>query len=277
MKKRIGFLLTICMTAALIACGDIGDIKSGDSGKMAASGYSATTASVSGGSSDTGRDTLKKEQIKYRFNDYEPVCYKDVVWTAMSEKMSEKEYSEFSEYLPALTGEIPVHWQAETGDEDDVFQDETGGFRGSDKTVRQVFEMLQGEVRSVLLCDMTKDGVKDLVIEGISSHPHMIIHKEGNEFYGDVYAHRQFRSPQKSGYFWWGKGSGHWYYLTFKDKKFEMTAEAGIKAKTKENGMDMEETYYIRDEKTDKKTYQRWEKKNLTGEIKKYEVPWRKA
>ena len=56
-----------------------------------------------------------------------------------------------------------------------------------------------------------------------------------------------------------------------------MTAEAGIKAKTKENGMDMEETYYIRDEKTDKKTYQRWEKKNLTGEIKKYEVPWRKA
>lgn len=245
MKKRIGFLLTICMTTALIACGDI---KSGDSGKMTASGYSATAATVSGGSSDT----LKKERIKYRFNDYEPVSYKDVVWTAMSEKMSEKEYAEFSEYLPALTGEAVVHWQQEEEDEDEIDFD---------------------EVRWLLFWDITGDGVKELILEASAVYPHIIIHKEGNEFYGTAYVRRWFRSPQKSGYFWIGKGNGGWNYLSFRNKKFEITPVTQTELKWGENGEITEEKYYIQDKKVNKKKYKEWEKKNLTGRIKEYELP----
>lgn len=265
MVEKIRVLLPVCMILCLTACGDR---KSESSGKLTTSGNMATTASVSGGSFGV---------LDYSFNDFEPVRYEDVVWTAMNEKMPGKEYDGFSDYLPALTGEVPVHWQAAEEDEEDAYQDEADAFRGSDKTVRQVFDLLEGKIRSVSLWDMTEDGTKELVIEGISSYPHMIIHKEGNEYFGDVFARRQFQSPQKSGYFWWGKGSGHWYHLSFRDKKFVMTAEAGIEAKTKENGADIKEIYYIHDRKTDRNTYKKWEKENLTGEIKWYEVPERKA
>lgn len=219
---------------------------------------------------DAGQDAPKSEQIKYEFNDYEPIRFQEVVWTAMSEKMSKEDFEEFSEYLPALMGESAVHWQADA--DDDAYTEE--GFQGSDKTVSQVFQMLQGKIRSVSFCDMTRDGVKELILEGSHlSYPHLIIHKKGNEYYGAAYVRRQFQSPQKSGYFWWGKGNGHWYCLTFRDERFEMTAAAGIETETKENGTDQEESYYIHNKKADAKSYKRWEEKNLTGGIEKYELP----
>ena len=125
MRKIMGFVLSVFMTVSLISCGDI---KSENSGKTITSGYSATAVSVSGGFSDAGQDTSEKEQIKYKFNDYEPVWYKDVVWTAMSEKMSKEDYEEFCEYLPALTGETVVHWQIgdEYDEDDDAYTEEDG-------------------------------------------------------------------------------------------------------------------------------------------------------
>lgn len=201
MVEKIRVLLSVCMILCLTACGDR---KSESSGKLTISGNMATTASVSGGSSGV---------LDYSFNGFEPVRYEDVVWTAMNEKMPGKEYDGFSDYLPALTGEVPVHWQAAEEDEEDAYQGEADAFRGSDKTVQQVFDMMEGEVRSVSLWDMTEDGTKELVIE----------------------------------------------------------------AKTKENDVDIKEIYYIHDRKTDRNTYKKWAKENLTGEIKWYEVPERKT
>lgn len=280
MRKTIGIIVSVCMTAGLIACGDV---KDGDSGKIVSSGYSVTATSVSGGSSDAGQTTSKKEQVKYRFNDYESVWYKDVVWTAMSEKMSEEDYEQFCEYLPALTGEAVVHWQAEE-DEDDVYTEEDE-FQGSDQTIQQVFDMLRevdedgeeeapGEVSSILFWDMTGDGVKELILETpYGGYKHFIIHKEGNEFYGTAYVRRWFQSPQKSGYFWIGKGNGGWNYLSFKDKKFEIISVTQTELKWGESEAPIEERYYIQDKKVNKKKYKEWEKKNLTGRIKEYELP----
>ncbi len=259
-------IVVICMMISLTSCGAN---TSDDSGKTVLSGHSATGTSLRAMPSGTGEDSVKKEEITYRFNDYEPIRYEDVVWTAMSEKMSKGEFEEFCEYLPALTGESVVHWQ---GDEDDDAYTEEG-FQGSDKTIRQIFHMLQGKIMSVSFCDMTRDGVKELIIAGSCvSYPYMIIHKKESEFYGDAYVRRQFQSPQKSGYFWWGKESGHWYRLTFQDERFEMTAIAGITEETKENGKDREKTYYIHNKKADAKSYKRWEEENLTGGIKEYEL-----
>lgn len=276
MRKIMGMVLSVFITVSLISCGDI---KSDNSGKTGASGYSVTAASVSGGSADEGQDTSEKEQIKYKFNDYEPVWYKDVVWTAMSEKMSQEDYEEFCEYLPVLTGETVVHWQAKDDEEDDAYIKEDE-FQGSDLTIRQVFHMV-GEnweilkpVSLILFWDMTGDGVKEIVMETpYGGYHHFIIHKEGNEFYGTVYVRRWFQTPQKSRYFWIGKGTGHWCYLTFKDKKFDITAVTGIEQKTKENGADILEEYYIQDKKVNEKKYKEWEKENLTGDIERYELP----
>ena len=131
-----------------------------------------------------------------------------------------------------------------------------------------------GEVSSILFWDMTRDGAKELVMEtSYGGYSYFIIHKEGNEFYGTVYVRRWFQTPQKSRYFWIGKGTGHWCYLTFKDKKFDITSVAGIEQKTKENGADILEEYYIQDKKVNEKKYKEWEKENLTGDIKEYELP----
>ena len=253
MRTIMGVICSVSMVAALIACGDI---KNDNSGKTAASGYSVTAASISGGSADAGWDILEKKQIKYEFNDYEPVCYKDVVWTAMSEKMSKEDYKDFCEYLPVLTGEAAVHWQ--TGEDEDDEKDE---------------EENSDVVLSLRFQDMTGDGVKELMLQTSGAYPHVIIHKEGNEFYGAAYVRRWLLSPQKSGYFWIGKGNGSWNVLSFRDKKFEITSVTWTEQKWEENGTLSEESYYIQDKKVSKKKYKEWEKKHLTGEIREYELP----
>lgn len=248
MRRLIVFLLLTFMIASLISCGEN---TRGDSGKTVTSGCAVT----------------------------DPVRYEDVVWTAMSEKMSEKEYGEFCEYLPALTGETVVHWQAE----DDAYTEEDG-FQGRDLTIQQMFEMVRedsetedssyGGVSSLLFWDLTGDGVKELVMETpYYEYRHFILHKQGNEFYGTAYVGRWFQAPQKSRYFWVGKGVGYWCYLTFKDEKYDIISVAGIQQRTKENGSDILEEYYIQDKKVAKKEYKEWEKENLTGEIKEYEMP----
>lgn len=278
MKKIIVFLIIIFVIFSLISCGET--IKD-DSGKTVTSGYAVTEMSVSGSSSDSGQDALKKDLNKYKFNDYESVRYEDVVWTAMSEKMPKREYKEFSEYLPALTGEIAVHWQAEA-DGDDAYKED--GVQGHDLTVQQMFDIVRedfemedpsyGEVSSILFWDMTGDGVKELVMETpYGAYSHLIIHRQGNEFYGSAYVRRWFQTPQRSGYFWVGKGVGYWCYLTFKDEKYDIISVAGIQQGTKGNSADILEEYYIQDKRVNEKEYKEWEKENLTGEIKEYELP----
>ena len=279
MRKIMAFVLSAFMAVSLISCGDI---KSENSGKTVTSGYSATAASVSGVSSDVGQDTLEKEQIEYKFNDYEPVWYKDVVWNAMSEKMSKEDYEEFCEYLPALTGETVVHWQAE-----DKYEE--NGISGSDQTIQQLLDKMQeeiedkedieGQVMSVSFWDMTRDGVKELMLEASHvTYPNIIIHKEGNEFYGRGFGRRSLLSPQKGGYFWTGKGNGSWNCLTFKDKKFEITNVAAKEQRWEEDGTVAEEKYCIQNKEVNKKQYEKWEKENLGGEVDWYELPgvWHK-
>ncbi len=228
--------------------------------KRITNGSSVSDSAVSG----SAVSTLIKEE-KYEFTE-KAVKFDDVVWTAYEEKMTSKEYEVLLEYIPILTEGRTICWTSGDGQ---VFKGENtikDAFVKMYEAEDISFKAEDLEVLSVQVCDLTGDGDSELVLNFIYSVPsHVIIHKEGEKYYGIALAKRWFQAPCANGVFSMGKGYNDTKCrLIFENEKFKIKELAHYEADM------VEERFWIDEKEVNKKSYEKWCKENIVEQVKEY-------
>lgn len=252
MKKQLGAVISIfAVMLSLCSCGWT---------NTAGNKESASNGAVS--SSAVSEPAVRE---KYEFTD-KPVKFDEIAWSAFQEKMPADEYADLLEYKAALMSENTINWT-----------ESIGLFLG-ERTFQQAWDDFDEEygcedkdrwIDWVMLGDLTGDGQKELVLCTSRRSPeYIIIHIENGKFYGIALASRSFWSPQQSGCFYQGKGDiGNVSRLSFENGEFSLEILASFRT----GPQTKRDVFAIGGEEVDERTYNKWIKENMTGEIPKYD------
>ena len=219
---------------------------------------------ASGGNGHTGEMTNASEM---------PLPIQDVDWEAYQGILSEDDYEALECYLKVLTGEDTFTW----------IVPENAGLDWEEKAVAidEFRYILNNElwdagydpdelwVNSIALCDMNADGSKELILylDNIGGH-YLILHKEGDTFYGMNNVYRALQDLQTNGVYSGSGGASTTYYyrLEFADGKVTQI-RLGY---TDWDAEKETSVYYIGDAEQDKETFKSWVESIKTESVTYY-------
>ncbi|MDE6566211.1 MAG: hypothetical protein K2K70_00585 [Lachnospiraceae bacterium] len=198
------------------------------------------------------------------------VSFVKIDWEAYQYRMLASEYQGLQEYMPLLTGGAEFVDSEEEWEEDDEETDDEGAAKSQNRTISGWVEEYYGDetaenisVSDVCICDVTQDGKPELILEFFGGSSYLILHKEGNTYYGTMKGKRELYGLQTNGVYGAGKYDYYYYQLHFEKDHFvseylgryEVNIQAGDEKDTK---------YYIRDQKVEKDAYEKWRKSIMT-------------
>ncbi len=198
------------------------------------------------------------------------VAYAAVDWEAYQYKLFASEYQGLQEYMPVLTGKADFTWNAE------MTEDDTENDRKKQMTIGRLAEEFgYGEedppleeliLTEICICDLTQDGKPELILS-IYGGLHVVLHKEGDRYYGICQGRRSLYDLQNNGVYEAGKYGRSFYQMHFEGEVFveEFLGGFGYADFLTEDTP----IYYIGNQEVGKKAYQKWEK-SIQGE----EVCW---
>lgn len=196
------------------------------------------------------------------------VSFAEIDWKAYQYKMFASEYQDLQDYMPVLTGEAQFIFQWD--------EDEEEAVKGKNMTISDwVKEYVDEEatedfvVNEVCNCDLTQDGKAELILE-IWNAIHLILHKEGNTYYGTLKGRRSLYELQTNGVYGAGKGD-YYYQMHFEKDRFVEEYLGGYEYPIQAEDFKEEDVkYYIRDQRVGKDAYEKWKKSIMTEEVSWY-------
>ena len=188
------------------------------------------------------------------------IPYPDVDWTAYRHTLRASEYQSLQEYMPVLLGKTDFIWISETISDDGQETTEE-----EEVSIYQFLERYCDELElgvqdyslyRISISDVTQDGKPELVLHfGIYGGFYLILHREGEKFYGIDRAEREFEGLQENGVY---LGSGGAYTSYF----YQMRFQGGNFTETMIGQRDGKK-YYIGDRKVNEKEFEKWEEDNI--------------
>lgn len=193
------------------------------------------------------------------------IPYPDVDWDEYQYTLLAAEYRSLQDYMPVLLGKTDFAWFHET------FSDEQEATEAEEVSIYQFLEKYgepiesYGEYRlaNISISDVTQDGEAELVLHFSSFGGfYLILHREGEKFYGTDYSERSFEGLQENGVYMGSGGAScqGFYQLRFRGGEFIETLI----------GRRDDKKYYIGDKKVDEKEFWKWEEDNTGKTVCQY-------
>lgn len=194
------------------------------------------------------------------------IPYPDVDWDEYQYTLFASEYRSLQDYMPVLSGKTDFVWFHET-----FFDDEQETTEAEEVSIYQFLEKYGEPIESykdyrlanISISDVTQDGKAELVLHFSSFGGfYLILHREGEKFYGTDRFERCFQRLQENGVY---GGSGgafcrYFHQLRFRGEKFVETLI----------GKRDDKKYYIGDRKVDEKEFEKWEQDNTEKTVCQY-------
>lgn len=195
------------------------------------------------------------------------VSFADIDWGAYQYRMLAPEYQDLQDYMPVLTGgaEFFDQWEEWDGDDGVVVENQNMTIRS---WAEEYYEKEMPEtfpVYGVCICDLTQDGKPELVLE-LWNGVHLILHKEGNNYYGVLEGRREFCNLQINGVYGAGKENYYLQQLHFEKDHFVEEYLGGCEYSSQTEDY----KYYIKDQKVEKDVYKKWEKSIMAEDVQWY-------
>lgn len=190
-----------------------------------------------------------------------------VDWEAYQYTLPADDYKVLQTYMPLIKGEKSFLWNREEKEDTTLVE----------ATIPQYFEKMEknAEVSDltfsldyIRICDVTQDGEKELVLSfNTLGYFDLILHKEGDRFYGTYYHVRSFEDLRENGIFhgYGGSGCVDYYQVRFAGGLFKTTCLGGHERDGKKLA------YYIGKKNVTEKEFEKWRKKLLGKVVKGYE------
>lgn len=186
------------------------------------------------------------------------VSFAEIDWEAYQYKMFATEYQALQDYMPVLTGGAEFIMEndeeAEKSEKMTIISWAEENFDEKSPETLPVYE--------VCICDLTQDGKPELILDAFAGM-HLILHKEGNTYYGSLEGKRSLYGLQTNGVYSAGKEDRYIYQLHFEKDHFADEYLGRYELHFDEDSEGVYE-YYIQDEKVKKDVYEKWEKSIMT-------------
>lgn len=196
---------------------------------------------------------------------YGGVFFTKIDWEAYQYRMFASEYQDLQDYMPLLTGGAEFTCQRadwEWGEDDEERKNMTLSSWSEELFSESLAELY---VNSVCICDVTQDGKAELILD-ISNGMQLILHKEGNAYYGTFKGSRELCGLQKNGVYHAGRYTVFLYQMRFeKDHFVEDYLGQYVYYNMSEDST--KEEYYIQERKVKKSVYEKWEKSMMDGDV----------
>lgn len=204
----------------------------------------------------------------------EGVSYAEIDWEAYQYKMFASEYQGLQDYMPVLTGETEFNYIQEEPEDDETVLER------QNVTIRSWLEEYWGEdftyedlnLYRISVCDLTQDGKSEVILEFNMNGAHLVLHKEGDTYFGRIFGRRSLIGLQKNGIYGAGKNGLYLYQVRFMKDNFVESYLGGYeypRYMPEDEHVEEYIKYYIRDQEVEKDAYEKWEK-SITEE----EVGW---
>lgn len=207
-----------------------------------------------------------KKTYYAEFTVVEPDGFSTLDFTAYQDVMTAGEWADMEAFLPVLLGGKPFLWTEGTGLE-------ARGEITLDEFLPQIWSMAEGQTELHLwrlaAADVDGDGGRELVLALTDAGYHyLILHREGDKFYGIDFPVRWFEGLQTNGVFWGSGGASNASYhrMTFRDGVFMTENLANRNAWAGESGV-----FEIDGLPVDADAFAAWEEEFLVGEVKWYD------
>lgn len=187
--------------------------------------------------------------------DYVGVSFAEIDWEAYQYRMLATEYQVLQDYMPVLTGGAEFNME---------FMDDEGVQKSEKMTIISWAEKNFDEnspesfpVYEVCICDLTQDGKPELILD-VFGGVHLILHREGNTYYGRLEGKRSLYGLQTNGVYGAGKEDYLLFQTHFEQDHFVDEYLGGYELHFDDDDEVFE--YYIQDQKVKKDVYEKWEK-----------------
>ncbi len=194
------------------------------------------------------------------------IPYPDVDWDEYRYTLFASEYQNLQDYMPVLLGKANFAWFHETFSDDEqetAEAEEVSIYQFLEKYGEPIDSYKDYRLTNISISDVTQDGKQELVLH-FSSYGgfYLILHREGEKFYGTDRSERCFQGLQENGVY---VGSGgafcqYFYQLRFHGGNFVETLI----------GERDDKKYYIGDRKAGEKEFEKWEEDNTEKTVCQY-------
>lgn len=263
LSRQGACLLTAVWFAVLSACGPARESGSSAGEKTATAGTSASTTQVTRPTTARKTTAAATTTTQAVHPEWRGVEISTVDFRAYENSLSREDWLALSSYFPVLLDGAVFRWTAwdYKGEPEDIPL--SGLLTNSHSYLRHSDTLL---LNSFTLFDMDGDGVKELILcfGNLDAH-YLILHREGNAFYGADRVLRGFLSLQTNGVFYGSSGvfNGDYCKLIFQNNKFyEQTL-----AKRVGDGTEAGQKYYIGDREVNEDEFTSWEKEIHVGSV----------
>lgn len=263
MRRQGACLLAAVWFAVLSACGPARESDASAGEKTATAGTSASATQVT--RPTTARKTTAAATTTTRavHPEWRGVEISTVDFGAYENSLSREDWLALSSYFPVLLDGAVFRWTAwdYKGEPEDIPL--SGLLTNSHSYLRHSDTLL---LNSFTLFDMDGDGVKELILCFGNWYEHfLILHREGNAFYGADRVLRAFEGLQTNGVYYGANGASSGVYLkmSFVEGKFseEVLAEKVF------NSLEEGPHYYIGDREVNEDEFTSWEKEIHVGSV----------
>lgn len=259
MSRQGACLLTAVWFAVLSACGPARESGSSAGEATTTAGTSASTTQVT--RPTTARKTTAAATTTTRavHPEWRGVEISTVDFGAYENSLSREDWLALSSYFPVLLDGAVFRWTAwdYKGEPEDIPL--SGLLTNSHSYLRHSDTLL---LNSFTLFDMDGDGVKELILCFGNWYEHfLILHREGNAFYGADRVLRAFEGLQTNGVFYGANGA--YLKISFVEGKFSEE----VLAEREGDGTGEGQHYYIGDQEVDEDAFQTWEKEINVGSV----------
>lgn len=205
-----------------------------------------------------------------QYDEDERIHYSDVDWEAYQYKMLPPEYQSLQSYMPVLTGGNEITLIEEDWSEDEM-EMKRKNLTISDLAREYTGEDLGNEepaLSYVCIFDLTQDGKAELILH--FSYPgewKLVLHKEGDAYYGIIYGRRSLQSLKKNGVYINGKGGLSFYQMRFEKDTFVESYIGGYEISWDSETEKEHIKYYVGEKEVEKGAYKKWEKSIAAEEV----------
>lgn len=195
-----------------------------------------------------------------------PIPYPDVDWEAYRYTLLASEYRSLQDYMPVLLGKTNFTWTQETfteQEEETVKTEKISIYQFLEKYGEPIKNYREYCLGDISISDVIQDGKPELVLH-FSSYGgfYLILHREGERFYGTDRSERCFQGLRESGIYQTAGGANceFFYQMRFQG---EGLVESMI-------GQRDGEKYYIGDRKVEEKEFVKWRIDNIDEPVCQY-------
>ncbi len=205
-------------------------------------------------------------------NEDDSMSFAEIDWEAYQYRMLDSEYQSLQDYMPVLTGgaEFVYLWDEWEDDEEETAESQNmtiSSWIGKNYDEEMAEDI---SVSEVCICDLTQDGKTELILE-FSGGTHLILHKEGNTYYGTMRGRRSLCGLQTNGVYGAGKADYYFYQMHFEKDHFVEEYLGGSEYPIQAEDVKEEDIkYYIGDQKVEKDVYEKWKKSIMTEFVSWY-------